>query len=174
MPVDRAMLKPIAEHKQNVQTNQCVFGWSGNRLFVTDGDGCVKLLHYPSFELERTLHAHTSSCFALSMSPSGEYLAVGGGDALVSLWDTQEWVCVRTLELVDAPVKAVDFSFDGSYVVAGQEEGKALHIAHVETGETAHTIELTQPAFQVAWHPSRYTLAYSADKEGLKIVGAIS
>jgi THO complex subunit 3 len=77
------------------------------------------------------------------------------------------------LELVESPVKTVDFSFDGSYVVAGAEESKALNVAHVETGETVHTIELNHPASQIAWHPCRYTLAYSADKEGLKIVGAV-
>jgi THO complex subunit 3 len=132
------------------------------------------MLQYPSFETHLTLHAHTSSCNALSLSPSGEYLAVGGGDALVSLWDTQEWLCVRTLEVVQGPVRSVDFSFDGSYVVAGADEGdKKLQIAHVETGETVHTVELSHFASQVAWHPCRYALAYSAEREGLKIIGAV-
>lgn len=108
------------------------------------------------------------------MSPSGEYLAVGGGDALVSLWDTQEWICVRTLDLVEGPVKSVDFSFDGSYVVAGAEEDKKLQIAHVETGEYVYNIDLPNPAAQVAWHPCRYVLAYSADSQGLKIIGGIN
>jgi THO complex subunit 3 len=164
----------MSEHRQNVQTNQCVFDWAGKHLFLTNGDGCVKILRYPSFESVLTLNAHTSSCYTLSMSPSGEYLAVGGGDALVSLWDTQEWICVRTLELVDGPVKSVDFSFDGSYVVAGAEDEKRLQIAHVESGEMIYTTELPNPAAQVAWHPSRYVLAYSADSQGLKIVGSIN
>lgn len=172
--VDRSAMKPIVEYQQSVQTNQCVFDWAGKYLFVTNGDGCVKVVDYPAFETRRILNAHTSSCFTLSLSPSGDYLAIGGGDALVSLWDTQEWICVRTLDLVEGPVKSVDFSFDGSYIVAGADEEKKLQIAHVETGEIVHSIDLTQPASQVAWHPFRYTLAYSADKEGLKIVGAIN
>ena len=44
--------------------------------------------------------------------------------------------------------------------------------AHVETGEYVHTIQTTAPAPCVAWHPSRYWLAYSGDPMGLKIVGA--
>lgn len=107
------------------------------------------------------------------MSPSGEYLAVGGGDALVSLWDTNEWTCVRTLDLVEGPVKSVDFSFDGSYIIAGADDDKKLQIAHVETGEVAWSADLAQPASQVAWHPCRYVLAYSADKDGLKIIGGL-
>lgn len=72
---------------------------------------------------------------------------------------------------MDGPVKSVDFSFDGSYVVAGAEEDKGLKIAHVETGEIVWTLDTLQPATQVAWHPCRYVLAYSADQQGLKIIG---
>lgn len=180
--VDRAGLKVIDEYRQPVQTNTCVFNWSGTQLYATNGDGCVKLFSYPtpsslstSLDLFYTLNAHTSTCYTLSLSPSGDYLAVGGGDALVSLWDSESWICVRTLELVDGAVKSVDFSFDGSYIVAGAEEAgdKKLKIAHVESGEVVHSVDLSQPASQVAWHPSRYALAYSAEREGLKIVGGM-
>ncbi|KAJ4372879.1 hypothetical protein N0V83_003170 [Neocucurbitaria cava] len=174
--IDRTALRVLSEHQQPLQTNQCVFDWSGTHLFMTGGDGSVKMHRYPSLEHTLTLNAHTSACYALSMSPSGEYLAAGGGDALVSLWDAQEWICVRTLELTGGLVKSVDFSFDGSYITAGSDdkEDKKIQIAHVETGEIVHTISVTTPAAQVAWHPCRYILAYSADQQGLKIVGGIS
>lgn len=44
--------------------------------------------------------------------------------------------------------------------------------AHVESGEYVYTLPTTAPAPCVAWHPSRYWLAYSGDQMGLKIVGA--
>ncbi|KAF2639782.1 WD40 repeat-like protein [Massarina eburnea CBS 473.64] len=174
VPIDRTAMKPVAEYAQNVQTNHTVFNWSGSHLFLTDGEGCVKIVRYPSFDMALKLNAHTSSAFAITMSPSGEYLAAGGGDALVSLWDTQEWICVRTLDITSGMVKSVDFSFDGSYITAGAEKAddqddRKLHIAHVETGEIVHSIPIAQPAAQVSWHPFRYVLAYSADSQGLKI-----
>ncbi|KAF2189433.1 WD40 repeat-like protein [Zopfia rhizophila CBS 207.26] len=169
IPISRSTLTTITEHHQPVQTNQCVFTWDGSAIFLTNGDGCVKILRYPSFEHFYTLNAHTSSCYALSISPSGGYLAIGGGDALVSLWDTQEWMCVRTLDKIEGPVKSVDFSFDGSYVVGGSDEDNKLHIAHTETGEYVYTIDTIHPAAYVAWHPCRYVLAYSAEAQGLKI-----
>ncbi|KAI8941450.1 hypothetical protein NX059_002671 [Plenodomus lindquistii] len=174
--IDRTALRVVAEHRQPSQTNQCVFDWAGSHFYMTDGKGSVKILRYPSFETSLTLNAHTSACYAVSMSPSGEYLAAGGGDALVSLWDTQEWICVRTLELTGGLVKTVDFSFDGSYVTAGSDdkEDKKIRIAHVETGEIVHTIDVPTPAAHVAWHPCRYILAYSADNQGLRIIGANS
>lgn len=174
--IDRAALRVVAEHKQPLQTNQCVFDWTGSHLFMTGGDGSVRIVHYPSFEPALTLNAHTSSCYAITMSPSGEHMAAGGGDALVSLWDTQEWICVRTFDFTKELVKSIDFSFDGSFITAGsedREEKKKLRIAHVESGEIVHTIDLTAPASHVAWHPCRYILAHSADQQGLKIVGSL-
>ncbi|KAL5115205.1 hypothetical protein ACEQ8H_006879 [Pleosporales sp. CAS-2024a] len=174
--IDRTALRVLAEHRQPLQTNQCVFDWAGNHLFLTAGDGTIKLVDYPSFEPVLTLNAHTSSCYAITMSPSGEYVAAGGGDALVSLWDTQEWICVRTFDLTKELVKSIDFSFDGSYITAGSDdkEEKKLRIAHVETGEVVHSIDMPTAAAHVAWHPCRYILAYSADQQGLKIVGGIN
>ena len=69
-------------------------------------------------------------------------------------------------------VRNLGFSFDGSFIVGGSDEGNGLEIAHVETGEYVHTVPTQAPAPCVAWHPARYWLAYSGDSMGLKIVGA--
>ncbi|KAH6614848.1 hypothetical protein C7974DRAFT_320251 [Boeremia exigua] len=169
--IDRAALRILSEQRQPVQTNQCVFDWSGAHLFLTSGDGSIKVTDYPSFTPALSLNAHTSSCYALSMSPSGEYLAAGGGDALVSLWDTQEWICVRMFDLTKEPVKSVDFSFDGSYITAGSDdkEEKKIKIAHVETGEVVHEITVQKASSVISWHPCRYVLAYSQEEQGLRI-----
>lgn len=174
--IDRAAMRVSYEHREPLQTNQCVFDWSGTHLYATNGDGYIKILRYPDFSTALSLNAHTASCYAVAYSPSGEYVAAGGGDALVSLWDTQEWICVRTLDLTSSAVKSIDFSFDGSYIAAGAEDRdeKKLNIAHVESGEVVLSLDLMAPALQVAWHPSRYVLAYSADAQGLKIIGGMS
>lgn len=97
---------------------------------------------------------------------------MGGSDALISLWDTAEWVCKRTLAGMQGGVKCLAFSWDGSFVVGGSDEGNGLEIAHVESGEYVFSLQTAAPAPCVAWHPSRYLLAYSGDPMGLKIVGA--
>lgn len=68
------------------------------------------------------------------------------------------------------PVRNISFSFDGSFIVGGSDEGNGLEIAHTETGEHVHSMKTSGPAPVVEWHPSRYYLAY-ADMHGLKIVG---
>jgi THO complex subunit 3 len=173
---------PIASHQQSIQTNQMAFCWSGKKIFLPTGDGKVKILSYPSFEpiLRRkfedvpfTLSSHTSSCIATAVSPSGRYLSTGGTDSIIALWDTSTWICSRTLIDMTGPVRSISFSFDGSYVVGGSDEGSGLEISHVETGEQVHSIKTTGPCPIVEWHPSRYWLAYT-DFAGLKIVGVES
>lgn len=118
----------VAIHKQNVQTNQIAFSWSGKDLFLTTGDGSVKMLDYPSMQLYHTLNAHTSSCTSIQVCPRGRYIAVGGSDALISLWDTTDLVCQRTLMDMTGPVRSLSFSFDGSFIVGGSDEGTGLEI----------------------------------------------
>lgn len=139
-----------------------------------------------------TLRAHTSSCYTLSLSPKATHLAIGGSDALVTLWDTEDWICSHTLDRISGPVKSVSFSHDGSYVIAGSDEGGILEVAHVESGEYVHEIKIVSAgsggqtggqqgnsgsgsgnsgAGVVQWHPSRFCLAYGGDM-GLKVIGA--
>lgn len=68
------------------------------------------------------------------------------------------------------PARSISFSFDGSYIVGGSDEGNAFEIAHTETGEYVHKVKTMSASPVVEWHPSRYVLAY-ADGGGLKIIG---
>jgi WD40 repeat protein len=97
-------------------------------LLITTGEGRVRIVSYPKFEPLYTINAHTSACFCLEMDPRGKYLAVGGSDALISLWDTQDWMCKHTLGHMEGPLRSVAFSWDGSYVVGGSDEGAGLEI----------------------------------------------
>ncbi|KAI9735209.1 MAG: hypothetical protein M1834_001799 [Cirrosporium novae-zelandiae] len=174
IPISRSTLTKLAEYPQPLQTNQLAFPYAAppETLLLTHGDGTVKILSYPDFQPLHTLQAHTSACLSLELSPTGRYLAIGGSDALITLWDTTDWVCKRSLDRIVGSVKSLGFSFDGSYILGGSDEGTGLEIAHVETGEYVHTIPTNHPAPVVAWHPHRYWVAHSGDPGGLKIVGA--
>ncbi|KLJ08229.1 hypothetical protein EMPG_16351 [Blastomyces silverae] len=200
--------KALAPHPQPVQTNATTFSHSFNTsdldLFLTTGDGTVKVVSYPSFNPLHTIHAHTSACLSIALSPTSRYLAVGGSDALISLWDTTDWICKRTVSSANGgAVRGVSWSWDGRFIVGACDEpgcgGSGLEIFHAETGESVCTIptggmgsaangmpgigigpgtSVGIPA--VAWHPSRYWLAYSVTADatgsssggGLRIVGA--
>jgi THO complex subunit 3 len=171
---------PISSHQQAVQTNQIAFCYSGKTIFLTTGEGKTKILSYPDFKpafqtnhdpvIPFTLSGHTSSCLSIEMQPTARFLATGGSDSIIALWDTSDWICQRTVIDMTGPVRSISFSFDGSYIVGGSDEGNGLEIAHTETGEHVHTVKTTGPCPVVAWHPSRYVLAYT-DLGSLKIVG---
>jgi THO complex subunit 3 len=48
LPIDRRQLQQLGSYKQPVQTNQIAFSNSGKELFLTTGDGQLKILDYPS------------------------------------------------------------------------------------------------------------------------------
>ncbi|KAL2154081.1 hypothetical protein VTH82DRAFT_2757 [Thermothelomyces myriococcoides] len=104
-----------------VDTNQMSFCWSGKKVFIPTADGTIRILSYP--ELEPVLHAsysskdggpaefmlkgHTASCLTTELSPTGKYLATGGADSIIALFDTRDWICQRTISRMVGPVKCL-------------------------------------------------------------------
>ncbi|KAH0424802.1 tho complex subunit 3 [Colletotrichum camelliae] len=172
---------PVASHQQPGQTNQIAFCWSGKKIFLTTGEGKTRILTYPDFQpafqldygtepQEFTLSGHTSSCLSAEMQATGRYLATGGSDSIISLWDTTDWICQRTITSMVGPVRSISFTFDGNFLVGGSDEGSGLDIRHVESGDQVHTLKTAGPCPVVSWAPTRYCLAYS-DLGVLRIVG---
>ena len=176
VPISLASGVPTAlpSHPQSSQTNLITFSNSIDPvdLLVTQGDGSVKIFDYPSFSQLHTLHAHTSACSSLALSPTGRYLAIGGSDALISLWDTTDWICQRTIPTTaSGRVVGISWSFDGRYICVAMDEVTSssgagsvggLEVYHAATGEIVHTVTTaTADTPAVAWHPNRYWLAYA-------------
>ncbi|KAH8422671.1 WD repeat-containing protein [Aspergillus melleus] len=195
-PLVPSIYKTLDPHPQPIQTNATTFSnhiatptSPDLHLFATTGEGTVKVFSYPSFNIMHTLNAHTSACLAIALAPTGRYLAVGGSDALISLWDTTDWICRRTVSSNNGgAIRGVSWSFDGRFICGACDEanhgGNGIEIFHAETGESVYTVPTGGGANSgipaVAWHPSRYWLAYSmmgdgpgsSGQGGLKIVGA--
>jgi THO complex subunit 3 len=153
---------------------------SGDLFLLTNGVGRVKIYGWPDLNLIHTLDAHTSNCFCLEFDPRGRYLAVGGADAIVSLWDLKEWISVRTFDRQEYllflsskrtnssswPIRTLSFSYDGVYLASGSEDSN-IDIAYVETGLEARKVPTTSAINSLAWHPGKHWLAYAGeDKEG--------
>lgn len=125
-----------------MQTNQVAFCWGRQKVFVSTGDGRVRILSYPdlrpvmtynydrskidgggpapTFVTEQanshtttttsgefTMKGHTSSCLSVELSPNGKYLASGGTDSVVCMWDTTDWICQRTFTDMIGPVRSL-------------------------------------------------------------------
>merc|ERR1712038_541283 len=124
----------------------------------TSGPGSVHTLSYPDLKPLHVLTGHSASCICIEFDPKGNYFATGSADALVSIWDAKEMVCVRTLTRLDWPVRTLGFSYDGN-LIASASEDLHIDIAEVSTGEKVFEVPCESPTFTVCWHPRRYLLA---------------
>jgi THO complex subunit 3 len=97
------------------------FCWSGQKVFVPTGEGTIRILSYPDLEPvfhvnhavkegesnEFVLKGHTAACLTAEMSPTGRYVATGGADSIIALFDTKDWICQRTVSRMVGPVKSI-------------------------------------------------------------------
>lgn len=180
----------MEKHRQKLETNHTTFSNAvpAQDLLVTHGDGTVKILDFPSFTTLHTISSHTSSCSSIAYSPLGNYVAIGGSDAMIALWDTYDWVCRRTMSNANSgKVSGLSWSWDGRYITgscedagsSGSGEGKSegFEIYHAECGEVVFTVPTrTNSVPAVQWHPKMYALAYTevvSGKSSLKVIGDV-
>jgi THO complex subunit 3 len=97
------------------------FCWSGEKIFLPTRDGRIRILSYPDLEpiyhlnhatepgesAEFMLKGHTAACLTVELSPTGKYLATGGADSIVALFDTKDWLCQRTITRLSGPVRNI-------------------------------------------------------------------
>ena len=154
--------KIIAEEQFKFEVNEISWNNTNDLFFLTNGHGCINILSYPELKQIQTLNAHPANCICIKFDPTGQYIATGSADALVSLWDLNELVCVRAFHRLDWPVCTLSFSHDGKLLASGSED-LFIDVALVETGEKVCEIPCTTRTFTVAWHPSEYLLAFACD-----------
>ncbi|MGB8700588.1 MAG: WD40 repeat domain-containing serine/threonine-protein kinase, partial [Thermosynechococcaceae cyanobacterium] len=88
-------------------------------------DGQIQIWALPAGRLHRAISAHRQSITALSLSPSGQVLAVGSDDKTLSLWQVQINPSHLTLQPLGTLighrqcVKTVAFHPDGTTLISG-------------------------------------------------------
>jgi len=164
--------KVIKKVKFPYEANE--FAWSPNSryFFLTTGQddatGTVEIMPFGGAAVlgdPLSLRAHSANCYCLAFDPTHRYFAVGGADALVSLWDLASLTCVRAMGRLQWPVRTLTFSHDGSLLVSAAED-HFIDIADTSTGEQLYSLESRCAMNSVAWHPTKFILAYAGDEKG--------
>uniref|UniRef100_A0A061S7R3 THO complex subunit 3 n=1 Tax=Tetraselmis sp. GSL018 TaxID=582737 RepID=A0A061S7R3_9CHLO len=161
--VDVRKFKITKTHKYPYQVNEIAWSRCGTCFFITSNSGSIEMMSYPSMELVRSLKAHSSCCYSIAFDPAGKYLASGGGDALVGLWDLEELICTHTFIRMDTPVRAIDFSHDSKHLAFASED-VFIDIVDVNTGELVHQITCNSSSDSIAWNPKHKMLAFAGDE----------
>eukprot|EP00903_Cladosiphon_okamuranus_P013771 g12817.t1 len=137
--------------------------WSpnGNYILGSNDQGSIDAFLFSTTKLSlvrSTKCAHTASCKTLEFDPLNRYLASGGDDGLVALWELDDFVCVRTIEC-EGEVASVSFSPDGRFLAMSMSIN-SLEIAEVATGARAHALPAPAGGFSaIKFHPKRPLLA---------------
>ncbi|KAF9018213.1 WD40-repeat-containing domain protein [Rhodocollybia butyracea] len=143
-----------------VSGTTAIFNHTGTGLVLTHiSENTFRVMDYPSFSLRDNPAAHVGGCVAVALDPRGRYLATGGQDSIVNLFDLQDWICVRTITSCDHTINALSFSFDGEYIAIANG-GTYVDICATETGAPLHRIPSLVAASTVCWHPSKHLIAY--------------
>ena len=66
------------------------------------------------------------------LSNCGKFFAVGGADAIVSIWDAEEFCPIRTMSRLEWPVRTLSFSYNSGLLAAASED-HIIDICNVRT-----------------------------------------
>lgn len=125
-------------------------------------NGDVDALLWPEGKHVATLHGHTVPALSLAVDPKEELIATGGADALVSLWDAKDFICLKTYFHMDFPIRALSFSQDSRYLAMTGED-PYVFVEDVISGESLGKIALRYSPEDCAWNPAQNILAYPVD-----------
>lgn len=160
--IDVRKYKIVGNHKFMYEVNEMAWSKCGNFFLLTTGNGTVEIMSFPKIEKEHQIEAHTGHCYCIEFDPTGRYMATGGADAMVALWELEDLSCVRTFPRLESPLRSLSFSHDGQFIASAAEDFR-IDVSHVESGKHVHTIMCVAELNSIAWNPKRHLLAYASD-----------
>jgi WD40 repeat protein len=155
---------------QSTKPSRCgIFSNDGSHLVLGSGSD-VEILAFPDLTAFQTIKRSSGDCLQLGFDPHGKYLAVAAEDSYVTLFDTTDWCCTKTLGGRDFGICSMSLSHDGCFTAVTRDDSR-VDVYHVESGESVyHNAVKRGNLATVAFHPSRQTLLYGLD-EGVKVQG---
>ncbi|KAH8922831.1 WD40 repeat-like protein [Atractiella rhizophila] len=148
--------------ESKAQVNEFRFAPSGRALIIAHGDHRASIYEYETMKEMHDLLCHTGRYVCMDIDPSGRTMAIGAHDALVSIWDTKDWICTATYAEFDQSVTSVSLSYDGKYCAATTEGDNRFEIFDTSNGKQVHQVSPADGHVQaLAFCPTKPYLAYA-------------
>ena len=158
--VDVRKMSIINQVEYKYQVNEPVFLRDQLLLGTGKHGSALEFVSFPQMEHIASFVGHTASVLSVAVDPSGRYVASGGGDALVCLWDAQEdaLVNVKTFYHMENPIRAISFSHDSRYLTMSGDDA-CLYMEDLVDG-LSETIDLKASVEESSWNPASRIMAY--------------
>ncbi|ETN97861.1 hypothetical protein RFI_39665, partial [Reticulomyxa filosa] len=148
--------------------------WSLNDNFImaSDKDGKIQIYSIKDsngrvLSKKHSITCHNGSCYCFDISSNGQYLATGGADGFVTLWDYKSLTCIKGIrrEKPGCAVTSLSFSKDPTLLAVGTDScdnNTFIDIIHTQSQKSIHRISNKDMMITaVKWHPKRAILAFS-------------
>ena len=108
--------------------------------------------------------------YAMKFSPNRKYLATGGADAVVGIWETHSMCCTHVVPRHTKFIRGLSFSHD-SLILASSSEEESIDLANTADGSLIGQVNLSGRASssssargaggaeEIDFHPKEYLLA---------------
>jgi hypothetical protein len=163
-------------HKGQVSQCSVAFSPDGRLLVGACGSNQVPVWEVGSGLLRYLLYEASQHSVACSFSPSGDILALGGFDEMVTLWDTGTGESLGNLGSHDSPVWDIDFSPDARRVVSvsfgGGPANGDVRLWGALDGQMLWSYSDSGVFLSVSYHPSGETLAYGDARGDVAVLDA--
>jgi len=91
---------------------------------------------FPALTIKK---AHNNWINTIAYSPNGRYLASGGWDNLIKIWDAQTGNCVKTLKGHQSAILDIKFSKDGKTLISSSQD-ETIKFWSIASGKLVHQI----------------------------------